>query len=123
MALKIKSKVAFGVVFLFFLLTLVGSVSYFYFNKFTTGAKTILQDNYETLGYTYNMLQALDIWKTNSSKAKQQFEKNLSNQEGNITEPGEYNATRRLREDYNNFLKHEDSLQLITPLRDGISNI
>jgi len=123
MALKIKSKVALGVIFLFALLTLVGGTSYFYFNKLTSDAKTILQDNYETLGYTKGMLEALDDWNLNNKKAREQFEKNLSAQQDNITEPGEQPATRALRLHYDRFLLFKDSLRFITTMRDDISRI
>src|SRR5215831_4477094 len=123
MALKIKTKVALGVIFLFVLLMLVGSISYFYFNKFTTETKVMLQDNYNTLDYTKGMLEALDNWKLDNTKAKQQFETNLSAQENNITEPGEDSATHQLRADYDSFLVHKDSLHFIEDMRNDISHI
>src|SRR3954465_3371744 len=123
MALKIKTKVALGVVFLFTLLTVVGGISYFYFNKFTSETKTILQDNYETLGYTKGMLEALDDWKLDSAKARGQFEKNFIAQENNITESGEDTATRLLRQDYDSFLLQKNTQYLIEAIRDDISRI
>jgi len=123
MALKIKTKVALGVVFLFLLLTLVGGISFFYFNKFTSETKIMLQANYRTLDYTKGMLESLDDWNLNNKNARQQFEQNLDAQEKNITEPGEYNATHVLRLHYDTFLLHKDSLRLIASMRDDLSHI
>lgn len=123
MSMKIKTKVALGVIFLFVLLTLVGGISFFYFNKFTTETKTILQANYRTLDYTKGMLESLDGWNLDNKNARIQFEKNLSAQENNITEPGEFEITRVLRFHYDTFLLHKDSLRLIANMRDDLSHI
>src|SRR5215831_9393558 len=123
MALRIKTKVSLGVIFLFVLLSTVGGISYFYFNKFITDTKTILQANYRTLDYSKGMLEALDNWNANSVNAKKQFDTNLVAQEKNVTEPGEYTATRQLRKDYDSFLSHKDSLHLVIAMRDDISRI
>jgi hypothetical protein len=43
MAIKLKTKVALGGIFLFALLILVGAVSFFYFNRITEEAKDIVK--------------------------------------------------------------------------------
>ena len=60
MTVKLKTKIALGVIFLFTLLILVGGTGFFYLNKSTTEQHDMLQDNYETLDYTRGMLQAID---------------------------------------------------------------
>jgi len=123
MALKIKTKVALGVIFLFVLLSTVGGISYFYFNKFISDTKTILQSNYRTLDYSKGMLEALDNWNSHAINARRQFDTSLAAQEQNVTEPGEYAATRQLRKDYDSFLSEKDSLHLVIAMRDDISHI
>jgi PAS domain S-box-containing protein len=118
MTTKLKTKVTLGVVFLFALFILVGSTCFFYLNKTISEQKDILKDNYETIEYTKNMLSALDS--TNQVSA---FEKNLEEQEGNITEAGEDAVTRSLREHFNRYRVHPDSTQLKTAIRKDINSI
>src|SRR5438105_610114 len=105
MALKLKTKVALGVVFLFALLLLVGGVSFYYFNKISTQSQDVLKDNYKSVEYGRKMLDALNTWKNEHDKAQALFEENLDAQEHNITEKGETDVTNILRNDFNSFLK------------------
>jgi len=122
MAIKLKTKIALGGVFLFALLILVGAVSFFYLNRLSEESKAIIKANYETLNYSREMLNELDSLSKNS-KAVEQFEKKLLLQENNITEPGEKELTASLRKNFN-FLKQDirsDSLLLL--IRKDISLI
>lgn len=121
MAAKLKTKITLGVVFLFTLLLLVGSTGLFYLNKTTAEQHDILKDNYETIGYTQNMLKALDEKNFDSAKAK--FEKNLIEQEGNITEEGEGIATKNLRTNFSIYTLHTDSTKLLVDVRNSINSI
>jgi len=76
MAIKLKTKIALGGVFLFALLILVGAVSFFYLNRLSEESKAIIKANYETLNYSREMLNELDSLSKNS-KAIEQFEKKL----------------------------------------------
>jgi len=124
MAVKLKTKVALGGLFLFALLILVGAVSFFYFNRLTEDSKEIVKDNYETLNYSRDMLKELDaIGSKDSTTAFNVFEKNLQLQEDNITEPGEKEMTESLRKKFNRLKKEGmvDSLPLL--IRKDISGI
>lgn len=118
MTTKLKAKVTLGVVFLFMLLLLVGGTSFFYLNKTITNQRYILKDNYETIEYTKNMLQALD-----STNGKAVFEKNLRYQEGNITEAGEKQVTDTLRSHFNLYETKPDSMELVAAIRNDIIKI
>jgi len=101
MAIKLKTKVALGGMFLFTLLILVGAISFFYFNRLTEDSKEIVKDNYETLNYSRDMLKELDaVSGKDSIAAFNNFEKNLKAQEVNITEPGEKELTASLRKNF-----------------------
>lgn len=111
MAIKLKTKVALGGLFLFLLLILVGALSLFYFNRLSNDSKEIIKDNYETLNYSREMLQEMNKLAGGGGSLRH-FEQNLEFQEKNITEPGEKEATEKLRKDFN-LLKqtgHTDSL-------------
>lgn len=101
MAVKLKTKVAMGAIFLFALLILVGAVSFYYFNRITAESGNIVKDNYETLNFSRDMLHELDRFTgSDSTAAFDNFEKNLKQQEKNITEPGERELTADLRQHF-----------------------
>jgi NtrC-family two-component system sensor histidine kinase KinB len=118
MPLPLKSKITLGVVFLFTLLLLVGGTGFFYLHKTTTEQRDILNDNYETIEYTRNMLRALD-----DSSGLPVFEQNLLKQEQNITEPGEATATATLRNHFNQLKQTPGTIQIRSRIREDISSI
>ena len=123
MALKLKTKVALGVGFLFTLLLLVGGVGFYYFNKISIESQDLLKDNYKSVEYGRKMLDALNTWERGQDTAHKIFEANLAAQENNITEQGETAVTNALRRDYNAFLQHDDSMPLQMSLQKNISRI
>jgi len=122
MAIKLKTKIALGGIFLFALLILVGAVSFFYLNRLSEESKAIIKANYETLNYSREMLNELDSLQKNKNDLER-FEKNLQLQESNITEPGEKELTTSLRKNFNTLKEKgvNDSLQLL--IRKEISQI
>lgn len=95
MAIRLKTKVALGGIFLFLLLALVAVSGFFYLNRVSGDARRIVRDNYETLNYSREMLRLSD--KRSDSSWLPRFESNLLAQEKNITEPGEADVTVQLR--------------------------
>jgi|SRR5215204_6324013 len=122
MAIKLKTKVALGGIFIFALMILVGAVSFYYFNRLSKESKAIVKANYETLNYSREMLNELDSLQKNKN-GLDRFEKNLQQQENNITEPGEKEMTTSLRRNFNELKEKgsKDSLQLL--IRKDISQI
>jgi NtrC-family two-component system sensor histidine kinase KinB len=123
MALKLKTKVALGVGFLFALLLLVGGIGFYYFNKISLESQDLLKDNYKSVEYGRKMLDALNTWEKERDTARSIFDANLAAQESNITEQGETTVTNALRRDYNAFLQHDDSMPLQMSLQKNISRI
>ncbi|HVZ96505.1 MAG TPA: ATP-binding protein [Chitinophagaceae bacterium] len=97
MALTVRNKIWLGTLFLFALLLLTGGTSIFFMIRIKSDSKNILQDNYETLSYCHTMQQQLALLNNNYRSAINEFDKALSQQEKNITEPGEGVATDSLR--------------------------
>lgn len=124
MAMKLKTKLSFGLSFLFLVILGFGIMAIVYINRLSSDSKMVLKNNYESLVYCNNMLKALEDIRNPSAKAM--LEENMHKQEGNITEPGEMEATRKLRKDYSELLDNpsdpsnyneiRQSLQLITDL-------
>lgn len=122
MAIKLKTRIAFGGTFLFILLMLVGVVSFFYLNQISWESKEIVKNNYETLDYSRIMLGELNTF-TDSAGALDSFEKTLQLQEKNITEPGEKELTNSLRKNFEQ-LKQKRKIDSLTFLiRNDINGI
>ncbi len=97
MKIKPKLRLSLGLLFLLILLqSLVASRNVYRLKDETAN---ILADNYNTLEYSRNMMLALD--EIGKPSARASFEQNLSKQFGNITEPGEKQATERIRSHFN----------------------
>ncbi len=120
---KLKTKITLGVVFLFFLLILVGGICFYYLNQTINNQKVILKDNYETLDYSQNMLQALVLSEKDSIRSKVIFKENLEKQEKNITESGEENATKKLRGHFNEIQNWQNEPEKIVLIRNDINHI
>src|SRR5450755_2178208 len=93
MALNVKNKIRLGTLFLFLLLILTGGVSIYFMSRLKAEANNILQDNYESLSYGHTMQQQLNSIETSYAQSVKQFETALNQQENNITEKGEKEAT------------------------------
>lgn len=96
--MKIKAKVASGVVFLFIVIIAVGGLGLFYISRLSENARNILSNNYESLVYTQRIIKNCDSLLIDSLEAAKKIERNLQLQEENITEPGEQQATIKLRQ-------------------------
>jgi two-component system, NtrC family, sensor histidine kinase KinB len=89
----------------------------------------ILKDNYRTILAAERMMDALEglqasalaraaggpVDDTSTADARRRFESELEVQEHNITEPGEGDATRRLRERWTAYAKAFDELAAVSP--------
>jgi len=97
MALTIKSKIALGIGVLFALLVTVSIVAISFINMLSFQTENLLTANYNTIMYCSEMSNYLpDLGK--SAAAADSFERYLTSQEHNITEPGEKEATAQLRQ-------------------------
>ncbi len=94
--MKIKTKIRLGLIFLLAIIITLAGTGSFYINHLADLSSTILKDNYESLEYGKNMIQALDEKDDQISIKK--FETNLVKEEHNITEVGENEAASELRQ-------------------------
>jgi signal transduction histidine kinase len=108
MPASVKNKIRLGTLFLFLLLLLSGGLGIYNLTRLKTDAKLVLEDNYESLDYCHIMQSQLDSLHINHANALQKFDTALSQQEKNVTEPGEDVATSNLRSDFSK-LKAGDS--------------
>lgn len=123
MPVRLKTKIGLGGVFLFALMILVGGVSYYYLDHLAANSRYIVRDNYETLDFSREMINALDSVSIDSTTYLNNFDQQLKGQENNITETGEGEATQELRNLFNQFRADgiPDSLQ--QPIRNQITRI
>jgi PAS domain S-box-containing protein len=100
MAVKLKTKLSVGLIFLFAVILSFGILGIFNINLISRDANLILKDNYESILYGNNMLKDLENISTKKN-ALEDFDANLKNQEANITEPGERDLTDEIRKNFN----------------------
>ncbi|MBK6949707.1 MAG: hypothetical protein IPH16_18010 [Haliscomenobacter sp.] len=101
--LNLKQKIGLGILFLFLLLLLSGGLGIYYLTLMRGDAEQILKNNFESLKYSHAMQRQLDSFLVNPTAAVEQFNQTLKKQEINITEPGEKEATRSIRRDFEKF--------------------
>lgn len=115
--MRLKTKLIIGLGFLFIVILAFGILSIVSINRLKDNAEQILQNNYETLVYDNNMLEALNRLPVDTS-AWQLFEDNLRKQEENVTEQGELPATTKIRSAFEAYkLKPGDSISHNTILK------
>ncbi|MBZ4041307.1 ATP-binding protein [Flavobacterium hibisci] len=98
--MRIKTKLNLGVGLLFLMIIILSLVSAYSVFLIKQDTENILKSNYNTLEYSRNMISALDEIKLGSKQTIHNFEENLEKQRRNITEPGEKQATEKLKENF-----------------------
>ncbi|HEY2348143.1 MAG TPA: ATP-binding protein [Puia sp.] len=99
MAVKLKTKLTAGLVFLFGVILLFGVLGTININLLSRDADLILKDNYNSIIYCNDMMKALETVDVHKD-AIDKFEENLKKQELNITEPGEKDQTEEIRRNF-----------------------
>lgn len=96
MARSVKSKIAWATGTLFALLLAVSVVAFVFIQLLSSRTESLLTANYQTIRYCNEMMHELDNPMLDAEMLRR-FEKALTAQEANITEPGEGAATQKLR--------------------------
>ena len=120
--MKLKTKLSLGLSFLFTVILVFGVLGIFYINLLSNDAAKVLKNNHESLVYCNNMLKALENI-AHYEKAKNDFNENLKKQEANITEPGELEATKGVRQNYTELLAAPDDSSNYPQIRMGLQII
>lgn len=118
--MKIKTKIRLGIGLLFLLILLLSIVGTNYINKLKRDTENILKANYNSLLYSRNMLVALE---DSSDQAIQLFESTLKNQESNISETGEKEATLELKRNLELLKNNKKDLSIQKKIREEIFKI
>jgi nitrogen fixation/metabolism regulation signal transduction histidine kinase len=116
MKFKIRTKVLFGILFLFVEFVLIGALSIYYISTIKYSSEMTIKNNYRSVHYSENMIQAIDETNTavNSMFFNKQyrndknslsvpfskFEENLNQEEANITEFGEKDLVQSIKQTY-----------------------
>lgn len=114
--MKIRTKLSFGIVFLFAEFLLVSLFSLYFIFKISQQNNLITKNNNLSIGYAENMLLSIDrindykassifnlrnlINEKETSGYLKQFEMNLINEENNITEPGEKELVKKVWDNF-----------------------
>jgi len=118
--MRIKTKLNLGVGLLFLMIIILSLVSAYSVFLIKQDTENILKSNYNTLEYSRNMIFALDGMKSNSKETIQNFEENLEKQTRNITEPGEKQATEKLKESFALLAKNTTDESIKVQIRQDI---
>ena len=121
--MKTKAKLTLGVGVLFLLIVLQALVSAWQVFQLSFATKNILKDNYISIGYARAMLDDLEKSKTLDQPNWDVFEKNLQDQEKNITEIGEGELTTALRESFTRLARNPADSAAEKGIRKYISGI
>ena len=123
MALSVKKKIWLGTFFLFTSLLITGGVGIYFMAKLKKEGKNVLQDNYKSLSYCHTMLQQLNSMEGRFDESIGKFEAALKQQENNVTEQGEDEATNELRSHFNRLKTGDTSQQNIRAIDEQIQSI
>jgi len=118
--MRIKTKLSLGLIFLFIVIVVIGLVGIFSISKLASDSQAILKANYESLQYVKNMQQALSKMEMKNPIGVDDFEKNISAQEKNITEPGEKDMTQDVNNQFELLKKNDTSKILIHSIRNSL---
>ncbi|KAF2342180.1 ATP-binding protein [Flavobacterium tistrianum] len=118
--MRIKTKLNLGVGLLFLMIIILSLVSAYSVFLIKQDTENILKSNYNTLEYSRNMILALDEMKSGSKETIRSFEENLEKQTQNITEPGEKQATEKLKASFALLDKNNNDETVKTQIRQDI---
>jgi PAS domain S-box-containing protein len=118
--MRIKTKLNLGVGLLFLMIIILSLVSAYSVFLIKQDTENILKSNYNTLEYSRNMIFALDGIKSDSKETIQSFEENLEKQTQNITEPGEKQATEKLKASFALLVKNNSNETIKVQIRQDI---
>jgi len=122
MAVKLKTKLSIGLIFLFAVILAFGILGIYNINSLSRDNNLILKDNYESLVYCNNMLKALETISTRKDAADS-FDQNLVKQEANITEPGEREITADIRKNFGELKANFNDPSNYTEIRQSIHQV
>ncbi len=120
--MNIKLKLTLGVGLLFVMITLLTVLSVIHINKLSGDTKNILADNYLSIDYSRQMLNALNQG-ISSSERQTEFRKNLEKQQTNNTEIGEAELTQMVTSDIEALFQNPNDGILLSKLRHDILEI
>lgn len=120
--MKIKTKLVLGVGLLFMMIALLTVLSIFNIHRLSGDSKNILTDNYNTIDYCRQMLNALNTGMLNPD-AQKDFKHNLDLQKNTITEVGEKELTENLEQDFDKIVYSPADSALQNRIRNGIMDI
>lgn len=120
--MNIKLKLTLGVGLLFVMITLLTVLSVIHINKLSGDTKNILADNYLSIDYSRQMLNALNQG-ISSSERQTEFRRNLEKQQTNNTEIGEAELTQMVTSDIEALFQNPNDGILLSKLRHDILEI
>ncbi len=113
MGLRIKSKIALGLLFIFSLILVNGGMGYYYLNRLASASDAIIRDNYLSVQYCRQMSGDLMDLTRGDPRGLEGFNQALTEEDHDITEPGEGEMAGELRSLYDQAIAKGPSPDLI----------
>lgn len=123
MTLSVRNKIRLGTLFLFILLLIAGGSGIYFTTALKHDARTVIKNNYKSISYCNALRQHIDHLDSGFIWHVERMEKILELQENNITEPGEAEATNRLREAFNMLAKGDTTKNNIAKVKLKIQDV
>ena len=120
--MKIKVKLSLGIGLLFVMITLLTVLSTLFISRLAGDSENVLANNYNSIDYSRQMMIALNEGISNQ-EAQQDFKTNLTNQQGNITEIGEADMTKKLVSDVDSLYQSPSDSTLHHEVQKDITDI
>jgi signal transduction histidine kinase len=117
MQLRIKTKIALGLLFIFILIVVNGGMGYYYLNRLASASDAIIRDNYLSVQYCRQMSEALDRYDRDHPSSLDRFENQLREEEKDITEPGEGELAGELRMQLSSLRTRDSSRVLVSHMQ------
>jgi NtrC-family two-component system sensor histidine kinase KinB len=121
MSTTVKNKIRLGTFFLFLLVLLSCGIGIFHLVRLKNDSNQIVKNNYESLNYCHSLQRILDSTTIDRHHSIILFDSILKLQETNITEVGEKEATREIRQAFGSYEKGDSLVQ--SKIRSGIQHV
>src|SRR5436853_6756148 len=121
MATTVKNKIRLGTLFLFLLVLLSCGIGIYHLVRLKNDTSQIVKNNYESLDYCHHLQRIMDSTTIDRQRSNTLFDSILKLQETNITEVGEKDATRQIRQAFASYAKEDPIVE--KQIRYGIHHV
>jgi signal transduction histidine kinase len=121
--MHLKNKLRIGIGFVFTVALISAGLAVYYLTRLSSDSKVILKNNYGSIIYVKNIAEALDDKNGSAVVNLATIEKNLIQQQNNITEPAEAKLVDSLRINFGHYKRAPGNVAYKENMREAIYGI